>query len=369
MAAATSDPSSATRPPRRAPKTTPAAIASTSSGISARSPGRTRRRQARRSTAGPAWRQERPGRLELRPPDERRRCRSDGEREHDRRESRTEGDCGGPSRRPPAPAGRPMHRSRSARRDRRQLAAPLTAGVRFGRQLDPDERVLAPFLRVDERAERPGALDGRADLIDRQSEMLADQAIADAPDPGPHLRSPRASTARSHSVSTPIDRCEKLADPIRTSSSSTIITFEWTKVATSRARDAAGYTRRSRLCAIRGDELPEDVVAKGARSCSSRASRGMSCGVTITTSGPSGSLSRARQRGGQVRVREVLVLDVDVRFAAAIESRNSASHSRTAGSVVRSAGTVRAMATSTSVRSGVTSEGQRSSRGRAGSAA
>ena len=40
-----------------------------------------------------------------------------------------------------------------------------------------------------------------------------------------------------------------LADPIRTSTSSTTITFEWTNVGTFCARDAAGYTSRRRSCA------------------------------------------------------------------------------------------------------------------------
>ena len=46
--------------------------------------------------------------------------------------------------------------------------------------------------------------------------------------------------ARSHSESTPMERREKLAEPIRTNRSSTIITFEWMNVQTSRAREAAG---------------------------------------------------------------------------------------------------------------------------------
>jgi hypothetical protein len=59
--------------------------------------------------------------------------------------------------------------------------------------------------------------------------------------------SPPVSTARSHSVPIPIERCEKLADPIRASTSSTIITFEWTNVGTSRDREAIGYMSRRRL--------------------------------------------------------------------------------------------------------------------------
>ena len=170
----------------------------------------------------------------------------------------------------------------------------------------------------------------------------------------------RASTARSHSVSTPIDRREKLADPMRTSSSSTTITFEWTKVGTFCAREATGYTRRRRWCDVGVDQRPEDLVAEGAH----RVLLEPAIAVVRRDDDHLRAVRLAQscgQRVGERVVGEVLALDVDrpLGLRDRIEKQRLALADRAAAS--SEPGTVRAIATSTSVRSGVTSRGQRSS--------
>ena len=120
------------RPPRTAPNTTPAAIASSfqrderevrqhkDAGADPE-----RRRQARRRLESGL------NRGEFRAPDERRRrrCDGDGHREHDRRESRGEGNCARCRVDRRDQLGRPTCRTRSARPDRPQPAAPPTAAL------------------------------------------------------------------------------------------------------------------------------------------------------------------------------------------------------------------------------------------------
>lgn len=105
-----------------------------------------------------------------------------------------------------------------------------------------------------------------------------------------------ASAMRSHSESTPIDRCDMLAEPMRSRRSSTIITLECTNVATSCAREATGYTRRSRWCRSPSTSTSSASCRSTPIVCFS-IQPSHSFGMTTITSGPSGSSSRcARAR-------------------------------------------------------------------------
>ena len=177
-------------------------------------------------------------------------------------ESRGEADRARSSRRPPGPAIRPRSQTPRARPDRRQPEAPPTAvrpvvTCRSGRVCARRSLAYRRTRRSIRRA-RPRAATASADNPRCSASSLSRMWRMPARASG----SPAASTARSHSVSIPIERCEKLADPMRASTSSTIITFEWTNVGTSREREAVGYTSRRRLYVVRGDQLPERAVAK-----------------------------------------------------------------------------------------------------------
>ena len=125
--------------------------------------------------------------------------------------------------------------------------------------------------------------------------------------------SPRASTARSHSVSMPIERLDRFAEPMRSSSSSTTMTFEWTeRCRRPAARDATGYMSRSRPWQVRLARARCSTCCAARPSSAPRASPSTPCGADDDDLG---SVGLAQARGERVaddaRVREVLVLDVD----------------------------------------------------------
>ena len=130
----------------------------------------------------------------------------------------------------------------------------------------------------------------------RAAEMFGQQPIADATDTLFGRVIAAASTARSHSVSRPIERCEQLADPIR---DERIVDDHHLRM------DEGGHVvcaRRQRIddAAARwlsaAIQVPEDA-RRGRRPSSFCSSQPWhSCGVTTITSGPSGSASRAAER-------------------------------------------------------------------------
>ena len=118
-----------------------------------------------------------------------------------------------------------------------------------------------------QRASAPGA----ATSLGRHAAMLAQQAVADLED-GRALASLRASIARSHSVSAPIERLFMLAEPTRSKRSSTTMTLEWIMVSVvcrpARPRDRPGARDRRRPRAMRRQKRmrPLRMVCRSTRN-------------------------------------------------------------------------------------------------------
>ena len=113
------------------------------------------------------------------------------------------------------------------------------------------------------------------------------------------------------------------------------------------------------LVRVGGDHSPEHAVAKRAHRVL------LEPAVAFLRRddddlGPVGSFSRAASASASVVVGEVLALDVDRMLRRAQSNRERAPRTRGSPAACPNSGTVRAIATSTSVRSGVTSDGQRS---------
>ena len=99
----------------------------------------------------------------------------------------------------------------------------------------------------------------------------------------------RASIARSHSVSKPMDRLFRLDEPIRISVSSTTMVLEWIVTGTPAGVTAPKMANLPKVSALRS----RSTRWRRARPISSSSSQpGQFSGVTTTISGPSGSPSR-----------------------------------------------------------------------------
>ena len=109
-------------------------------------------------------------------------------------------------------------------------------------------------------------------------------------------------------MSRPIDRFARLAEPIRTSASSTTITFEWTF--TKPPPGSAGYTTASRPYRS-ASRSRRTIRARSTPIVCSSSQPLATFGTTSTTSGPSGSRSRAASASASHSRRDVLVLEVD----------------------------------------------------------
>ena len=164
-------------------------------------------------------------------------------------------------------------------------------------------------------------------------------------------------------MSTPIERLLRFAEPMRSHSSSTTITFEWRSMQVSVARvlRCAGSRRGSgRGGRLRAAAAPGACAARA--SSPPRASRGSGAAVTRTISGPSASARRAASASPMRLRREVLVLDVDVAARRARSCRGRAARRRASPECSPTGGAVQAMPTSTSVTSALELAGHGSPR-------
>ena len=98
----------------------------------------------------------------------------------------------------------------------------------LGQVVERLQRALLAAQRADGRVKGALGLERGAPFVRRHAEVLGDQRVADLGDRGAVGAVAPASKATSHSVSRPIERLEKLAEPTRSHWSSTTAILECT---------------------------------------------------------------------------------------------------------------------------------------------